>query len=322
MRSVRIHEVGGPEVLEIDDLDVPQPGPGDVRVRIEAAGLNFIDTYHRSGNYPLELPCAIGVEAVGVVDEVGEGVTALSAGDTVAYTGQLGAYAEMQVVPADAVVPVPEGLDPTTAAAALLQGMTAHFLTHDTFPLRAGDAAVVHAAAGGVGHLLTQVCKLVGARVIATCGTEEKARFVRELGADQVVMYTEDSFAEAVDRFTDGRGVDVVFDGVGRSTFRDSLSCLRQRGMMVLYGQASGPVDPVDPQDLNRLGSLFLTRPTLFHYIAKREELERRARDLFGWLAKGDVKVRIDRTFALEEAAEAHRYLEQRKTQGKVLLIP
>lgn len=322
MRAVRIHDVGGPEVLELDQVDVPEPGPGEVRVRIEAAGLNFIDTYHRAGRYPLDLPATIGVEAGGVIDAVGPEVGAVSEGDRVAYTASPGAYAELQVVPAETVVRVPAEVDATTAVAALLQGMTAHFLTHDTFPLRDGDTALVHAAAGGVGHLLTQVCKLVGARVIATCGTQEKAELVRALGADEVVIYTRDNFAELVERTTGGRGVDVVFDGVGRATFSKSLGCLRRRGMMVLYGQASGPVDPVDPQELNRLGSLFLTRPTLFHYIAQREELERRANDLFRWITDGDVEVRIDRTFPLEQAADAHRYLEGRNTQGKVLLIP
>ncbi len=322
MRAVRIHESGGPEVLKVDDLDVRQPGPGEIRVRIEAAGLNFIDTYHREGKYPVDLPATIGVEAGGVVDAVGPDVTTVSTGDRVAYSDQRGAYAEQQVVTAAAVTRVPDDMDMRTAVSALLQGMTAHYLTHDTYPLRAGETALVHAAAGGAGHLLTQVCKIQGARVIATCGTEEKAEFVRSLGADEVVVYTKESFTEAVDRFTDGRGVDVVFDGVGQTTFLDGLKCLRPRGMMVLYGQASGPVDPIDPQELNRLGSLFLTRPTLFHYVADRDELERRATDLFGWIASGEVEVRIDRTFPLQEAAEAHRYLEGRRTRGKVLLIP
>ena len=322
MRAVRLHEVGGPEVLRVDDVDVPDPGPGEIRVRIEAAGLNFIDTYHRDGKYPVELPASIGVEAGGVVDAVGPGVTTVSEGDRVAYTGQRGSYAEQQVVPVDAVVTLPDQVDTKTAVAALLQGMTAHYLTHDTYPLQPGDTALLHAAAGGAGHLLTQVCKLRGARIIATCGTKEKADFVRGLGADEVVVYTEEKFTDAVERFTDGRGVDVVYDGVGKATFLDGLKCLRPRGMMVLYGQASGPVDPVDPQELNRLGSLFLTRPMLFHYIAERRDLERRASDLFGWIAKGEIAVRIDRTFALEEAADAHRYLEGRETLGKVLLLP
>lgn len=327
MRAVRVHEVGGPEVLRVDDIEVPEPGSGEVRVRIEAAGLNFIDTYHREGKYPLELPATIGGEGAGVVDAVGRDVAALSEGDRVAFAGPRGAYAEMVVVPAGAVVPVPADVEVRTAAAALLQGMTAHYLVHDTYPVGAGGSrhpstVLVHAAAGGVGHLLTQMCKLLGARVIATCGTQEKADLVRGFGADEVVVYTEENFAEAVARFTDGRGVDVVFDGVGKATFLDGLTCLRRRGMMVLYGQSSGEADPLDPQELNRQGSLFLTRPNLSDYVAEREELERRASDLFGWIAKGAIEVRIDRTFPLEEAAEAHRYLEGRKTHGKVLLIP
>lgn len=322
MRAVRVHELGGPEVLRVDDIEVPEPGPGEIRVRIEAAGVNFIDTYHREGKYPLELPATIGGEGAGVVDAVGRDVPALSEGDRVAFAGPRGSYAEMVVVPAGAVVPVPADVEVRTAAAALLQGMTAHYLVHDTYPVGARDTALVHAAAGGVGHLLTQMCKLLGARVIATCGTQEKADLVRGFGADEVVVYTEESFTEAVGRFTDGRGVDVVFDGVGKATFLDGLTCLRRRGMMVLYGQSSGEADPLDPQELNRRGSLFLTRPNLAHYVAEREELERRASDLFGWIAKGAIEVRIDRTFPLEEAAEAHRYLEGRKTLGKVLLIP
>lgn len=322
MRAVRIHRSGGPEALEIDDVEVPEPGEGEIRVRVEAAGVNFIDTYQRAGAYPIDLPATLGVEAGGVVDAVGSGVTAFSEGDRVAYTGERGSYAEFQVVPADAVLPLPDEVDTSIAAAALLQGMTAQFLTHDTYPVRTGSVALVHAAAGGVGQLLTQVCKLLGAQVIATCGTTEKAELVQGLGADEVVIYTKDNFTEAVEHFTGGRGVDVVFDGVGKDTFQDSLTCLRGRGMMVLYGQASGQVDPVDPQQLNKLGSLFLTRPSLFHHIAEREELEQRASDLFGWISKGEVKVRIDRTFPLEEAAEAHRYIEGRNTRGKVLLIP
>ncbi len=322
MRAVRVHELGGPEVLTVDEIDVPEPEDGQIRVRIEAAGLNFIDTYHRTGKYPLEPPATLGVEAAGVVDAVGPGVEWPAEGDRVGYTGQRGAYAERQVVPADAVVAIPEGVSTDLAAAALLQGMTAHYLTHDTFPLSGGDTALVHAAAGGVGHLLTQICKLLGARVVATCGSEEKAELVRGLGADEVVVYTREDFTDAVQRFTDGRGVDVVYDGVGQATFLDGLTCLRRRGMMVLYGQASGPVEPLDPQQLNRHGSLFLTRPSLFHYVAEREELEGRASDLFDWIQSGEIDVRIDRTFPLEDAAEAHRYLEGRNTQGKVLLVP
>lgn len=322
MRTVRIHEPGGPEVLVVDDVEVPDPGAGEVRVRVEAAGLNFIDTYHREGRYPLDLPATIGMEAGGVVDAVGADVRSVSEGDRVVHADQLGAYAELQVVAAESLVKVPDDVDLPTAVAALLQGMTAHYLVHDTYPLQAGDSALIHAAAGGVGRLLTQMCKMRSAQVIATCGTHEKADEVRALGADEVVIYTEESFAAAVERSTGGRGVDVVYDGVGATTFDDSLACLRPRGMMVLYGQASGPVSPVDPQILNRAGSLYLTRPTLAHYVAERAELDRRAGDLWAWIAEGRLDVRIDRTFPLEEAAAAHRYLEGRNTQGKVLLIP
>jgi NADPH:quinone reductase len=322
MRAVTIHETGGPEVLQVDDVEVSEPGPGQVRVRVEAAGLNFIDTYHRRGAYPLQLPTTLGVEAAGMVDAVGDDVDGLAEGDRVAYAGAPGAYAEYQLVPASAAVPVPDGIDAEQAAAVMLQGMTAHYLARSTFELSEGDTALVHAAAGGVGHLLTQICKLVGARVVATCGTEEKAELVRGYGADEVVVYTEDDFVDAVERFTDGRGVDVVYDGVGRATFERGLGCLRPRGMMALYGQASGAVEPLDPQELNRHGSIFLTRPSLGHYTADRSELEWRATDLFGWMTSGDLDVRVDRTFGLDQAADAHRYLEGRNTKGKVLLVP
>lgn len=322
MRAVRIHETGSPDVLRVDDVELDGPGEGQIQVRVEAAGLNFIDTYHRSGAYPLELPASLGVEAAGVVEAVGAGVERFAEGERVAYAGQLGAYAESQVIPADAAVAVPDAVDGRLAASVMLQGMTAHYLARSTFPLSEGDTALVHAAAGGVGHLLTQICKLVGARVIATCGSEEKAELVRGLGADEVVIYTETDFAPAVQEFTDGRGVDVVYDGVGRATFRDGLGCLRPRGMMVLYGQASGAVEPLDPQVLNQHGSIYLTRPSLGHYIAERSELESRAADLFGWITTGDLDVRVDNTFPLEDAAGAHRYLEGRNTKGKVLLVP
>jgi NADPH2:quinone reductase len=322
MRAVRIHETGGPDVLNVEDLEVSEPGAGEIRVRVEVAGVNYIDTYHRNGRYPLDLPASIGLEAAGVVDAVGSGVTGIAVGDRVAYADQPNAYAEIQVVKGHSVVKVPEGVELRIAAAAMLQGMTAHYLAHDTYSLKPGEVALVHAAAGGTGHLLTQVCKIRGAHVIATCGTHEKADIARDLGADEVVVHTEESFVEAVKRSTEGRGVDVVYDGVGAATFGDSLRCLRRRGLMVLYGQASGPVEPIDPQELNRLGSLFLTRPTLFNYVSTRDELERRTSDLFGWIKDGRVRVRIDRTFPLEEAAEAHRYLEGRRTRGKVLLTP
>jgi NADPH2:quinone reductase len=322
MRAVRIHETGGPDVLTVDDAEVDAPGEGQIQVRVEAAGLNFIDTYQRSGAYPLELPATLGVEAAGVVEAVGPGVDRFAEGDRVAYAGQLGAYAEHQAVSADAAVTVPDEVDARLAAAVMLQGITAHYLVRSTVPLSEGDTVLVHAAAGGVGHLLTQTCKLAGARVIATCGSEEKAELARRSGADHVVVYTEEDFVAAVAEFTDGRGVDVVYDGVGRATFRDGLGCLRPRGTMVLYGQASGPVEPLDPQELFQHGSLYLTRPSLGHYIAERSELEARAADLFGWIADGDLDVRVDTTFPLEGAGDAHRYLEGRNTKGKVLLLP
>lgn len=322
MRAVTIEQTGGPEVLAVGDRPVPEPGPGEVRIRVEAAGVNFIDTYQRSGAYPLDLPAPLGLEAAGTVEVVGPGVEAVAAGDRVAHAGVRGAYAEQQVVSADRLVTVPDGVDATTAAAVMLQGMTAHYLTHDTWPLRSGEVALVHAAAGGVGHLLTQVCRLLGARVVGTCGSDDKAEVVSGLGADAVVVYTREDVVEAVREFTDGRGVDVVYDGVGRATFDDGLRCLRTRGMMVLYGQASGSVEPVDPQVLNQRGSLFLTRPILFHYVADRAELEARAGALFDWIAAGDLDVRVDRTFPIEDVAEAHRYLEGRHTRGKVLVVP
>jgi NADPH2:quinone reductase len=322
MRAVRIEQTGGPEMLRPVEVEDPAPGPGEVQVAVAAAGVNFIDAYHRSGLYPLELPAVLGVEAAGTVAAVGDGVTAVAVGDRVAWTGPLGSYAELQVVPADRVVAVPGDVEPDTAAAALLQGMTAHYLTHDTYRLGPGDTALVHAAAGGVGHLLVQVCRSLGATVIGTCGSEEKAELARSLGADHVILYRDEDVATAVERLTDGRGVDVVYDGVGQTTFDASLASLRVRGMLVLYGQASGPVPPVDPQRLFQLGSLFLTRPSLFHHVADRAELEDRAAALFGWLGRGEVEVLVDATLPLDEAAEAHRALEARRTRGKLLLRP
>ncbi len=322
MKAIRVHEAGGPEVLRYEDIPLPEPGEGQVRVKVAAAGVNFLDIYHRKGLYPVAHPFTPGVEAAGIVDAVGPGVTEFRPGDRVAYAMQLGAYAEYAVVPAEKLVKVPEGIDLTTAAAIMLQGMTAHYLVYSTYPLQEGETALVHAAAGGVGHLLVQLAKRKGARVIGTVSTEEKARLAREAGADEVIIYTQTDFEPEVKRLTDGRGVDVVYDSVGRDTFEKGLNCLRQRGYMVLYGQSSGPVGPFDPQILNRKGSLFLTRPSLAHYVATREELLWRAGDLFEWLQKGELTLRIDRTFPLAEAAEAHRYMEARQSKGKVLLIP
>jgi NADPH2:quinone reductase len=322
MHAIRIHATGGPEVLTLDDVPLPLPGPGQVRVKVEAAGVNFIDIYRRTGQYRAELPAPVGGEGAGVIDQVGPDVAAFHGGERVAFADAPGAYAEYIVLPAERAVPIPDAVSTRVAAAAMLQGMTAHYLTHSTYPLRPGDAALVHAAAGGVGRLLVQMAKRRGARVLATVSTEEKARLARSAGADEVIHYTEVDFARETRRLTDGRGVPVVYDSVGRTTFDKSLDCLRPRGYLVLYGQSSGAVPPLDPQILNAKGSLFLTRPTLAHYVADREELGRRAGDLFGWIAAGELDVRIDGEYPLAQAAEAQRRLESRQALGKVLLIP
>jgi NADPH2:quinone reductase len=322
MQAIRIHETGGPEVLVAEDVPVPEPGPGQVRVRVEAAGLNFIDTYQRSGAYKLPLPLTLGMEGAGVVDALGPDVDGVAEGERVAWATQLGSYAEEVVVPAGSVVPVPEGVDLKMAAAVMLQGMTAHYLAHSTVPLEKGMTVLVTAAAGGAGRLLVQVAKRLGARVIGTVSTDEKEALCRAAGADEVVRYRDVDLAGAVRDLTDGAGVDVVYDSVGRDTFAASLDSLRPRGHLVLYGQASGPVDPVDPQILNAKGSLYLTRPTLGHYITRPGELAWRAGDLFSWIGAGELDVRIDRTLPLAEAAEAHSYIEAGQTKGKVLLLP
>ncbi|HEV2237738.1 MAG TPA: quinone oxidoreductase [Ktedonobacterales bacterium] len=322
MRAIRIHATGGPDVLQLEDLPVPEPGPGQVRIKLEAIGLNFIDIYRRAGLYAITLPAILGTEAAGVVDAVGSGVTLFRPGDRVGGPGIPNAYAEYAVAPAAALVPIPEGIAMPEATAALLQGMTAHYLTHSTFPLRAGQTALVHAAGGGVGALLTQIASRLGARVLGTVSNEAKAQIARASGAHEIIMYTQTDFAAEVRRLTDGAGVDVVYDSVGKTTFDQSLNCLRRRGMLVLYGQSSGAVPPFDPQTLNAKGSLFLTRPTLAHYTQDREELLWRAGDLFGWMRQGALTVRVDRSFPLAEAAAAHRYLESRAALGKVLLIP
>jgi NADPH2:quinone reductase len=321
MKAIRVHEAGGPEVLRLEDVDDPQPGPGQVVVRIAAAGVNFIDVYHRTGLYPQPLPFTPGLEAAGVVAAVGEGVTGLRVGDHVASSEIRAAYAQLAVVREDRVVKLPAGLDLRTGAAAMLQGMTAQYLVTDTFRLGPGHSCLVHAAAGGVGLLLVQMAKQRGARVLGTTSTEAKAQLAREAGADEVVLYEKDDFEAAAKRFTDGRGVNVVYDSVGRTTFAKSLACLAQRGMLVLYGQSSGVVPPVEPSALAR-ASLFLTRPTLFHYVAERAELEQRAADVLGAVQRGELKLRIDSSYPLAEAREAHRVLEARRTSGKVLLEP
>ncbi|MBO9326451.1 MAG: quinone oxidoreductase [Roseiflexus sp.] len=322
MRAIRVHEYGGPEVLRLEDLPIPEPGPGEARVKIAAIGVNFIDIYHRSGQYKGVLPMTPGMEAAGVVDAVGPEVSDVRVGDRVVYAMRQGAYAEYAIVPATMLVPVPEGIDLHQAAAVMLQGMTAHYLTHSTYPLRQGEVTLIHAAAGGVGLLLVQIAKRRGARVIGTVSTEEKAALAREAGADDIILYTQEDFSEAVRRLTDGAGVHVVYDSVGKTTFEGSLNCLRPRGYMVLFGQSSGAVPPFDPQVLNAKGSLFLTRPSLGHYLLTRDELLWRAGDLFAWMTAGELKVRIDATYPLEQAAEAHRALASRATSGKLLLLP
>ena len=323
MKAIRVHTPGGPEALKLDEIPDPAPKEGEAVVRVEAAGLNFIDVYFRTGLYKgPSLPFTLGQEAAGTVAAVGPGVTEIAVGDRVAWSGVQGAYAELAVVPAARLVKLPEGVSARQGAAAMLQGMTAHYLACSTYPLQSGDTCVVHAAAGGVGQLLCQIAKLRGARVLGTVSTEEKARIAREAGADEVIRYTEQDFAVEVKRLTDGRGVQVIYDGVGRQTFDKGLDCLARRGMMVLFGASSGPVPPFDPQILNAKGSLFLTRPSLGHYIATREELVERAGDVLGWIAEGKLRLSIDREVPLAEAAEAHRALEARETKGKVLLIP
>jgi len=322
MKAVRVHEFGGPEVLRYEEVPIPEPGPGEVRIRIEASGVNFVDTYQRTGAYKGALPFTLGMEGAGAVDAVGEGVTSVQTGDLVAYAMTRGSYAEYAVVPEHVLARVPASSNARQAAAVILQGMTAHFLATSTFPLREGHIALIHAAAGGVGGLLVQIAKRHGATVLATCSTEEKAARVRRLGADAVIRYTEVDFETEVRRLTGGAGVHVVYDGVGQATFMKGLNCLRRRGMMVLFGAASGAVAPLDPQVLNAKGSLFLTRPTLGDYVATREELQQRATDLFTWMAAGELDVPVDRVFPLSEVAEAHRTIEGRKTQGKLLLVP
>ena len=322
MKAIQIHQTGGPEALTLAELPIPEPGPGQVLIRVEATGVNFIEIYFRKGVYKASLPLTPGSEAAGTVEELGPGVTGFAAGDAVASVSVLGSYAEYALVPAASLVKIPEGLTMEQAAAAMLQGMTAHYLAYSTFPLKAGDTALVHAAAGGVGLLLTQMAARIGARVIATVSTKEKAELAREAGASDVILYAEKEFEPEVKRLTGGKGVDVVYDSVGKTTFDSSLNCLRPRGLLALFGQSSGPVPPFDLNTLNGKGSLFVTRPTLGHYTLTREELLWRAGDVLGWVASGKLHPRIERTYPLSEAAEAHRALEGRHTAGKLLLIP
>ena len=322
MKAVRVHAPGGPEALKYEDVLEPTPKAGEAVVKIDAAGLNYIDVYQRSGLYKLDLPLTLGLEAGGTVTAVGAGVTEVKVGDKVAYTGVPGAYAQYAAVPAQRLVVLPAGLQPKQGAAAMLQGMTAHYLACSTYPLKTGDTCLVHAAAGGVGLLLCQIARMRGARVIGTVSTDEKAKLAREAGADQVILYTKQDFEVEVKRITGGKGLQIVYDSVGKTTFDKGFNCLAPRGMMVLYGQSSGPIGAFDPQVLNQKGSLFLTRPSLGHYTATREELQQRAGEVLGWIRDGKLKLRTELEFPLKDAAQAHRALEGRKTTGKVLLIP
>jgi NADPH:quinone reductase len=322
MKAIQVQKTGGPEVLTLVDLPIPRPKPNEAIVKIAAVGVNFIDIYVREGRYPAALPFIDGQEAAGTVTEVGGEVKSVKPGERVAYTGVLGSYADYAAVPADRLVRVPNGITDQQAAAAMLQGITAHYLVHSTYPLKRGETALIHAAAGGVGLLLVQMAKNIGARVIGTAGSDEKARLARDAGADEVIVYTRQDFEAETKRLTGGKGVEVVYDGVGKSTFEQDLNLLRPRGYLVLFGGASGPVPPFDPIKLSQKGSLFLTRPSMAHYIATRQELEQRAGDVFSMIAAGKLKLRIEHTYKLEEAQRAHRDLEARKTTGKLLLMP
>ncbi len=322
MKAIQVKETGGPEQMQVVDIPVPQPGPKQALVKIAASGVNFIDVYFRTGLYKADPPFTLGMEAAGVVEAVGPDVSEVRPGDRVAYAMARGSYAEYAVVPSWQLVKVPDGTDLKGAAAAMLQGMTAHYLTHSTFPLKSGQTCLVHAAAGGAGRLIVQIAKMLGARVFGTTSTEAKAALARQAGADAIIFYTKEDFEAEVKRLTDGRGVDVVYDSVGEPTYMQGLNCLRPRGMMVLFGQSGGKVPPIDPAILNTKGSLYLTRPSLAFYCATREELLWRAGDILQWVASGKLKLVIDRTYPLGQAPQAHRDLESRATAGKVLLIP
>ncbi|GAB4204799.1 MAG: quinone oxidoreductase [Roseiflexaceae bacterium] len=322
MKAIRVHSFGGPEVLTFEDIATPEPGPGQALIKIAAAGVNYIDIYHRTGLYPNQLPLTLGVEGAGTVAAIGPDVTDVRVGDRVAYTGVPGAYAEYALVPSQRLVPVPDEITLEQAAAVLLQGMTAQFLTYSTYPIHPGDQTLIHAAAGGVGLLLVQLAKRRGAHIFATVSTPEKGELARAAGADEIILYKDEDFEEVVKHKTDGKGVHVVYDSVGQTTFHKSLSVLRPRGTMVLFGQSSGPVAPFDPSLLNAKGSLFLTRPSLFHYIAERSELLDRAGVVLGALASGELSLRIEHSLPLEQAAQAHSLLASRATSGKLLLIP
>ena len=322
MKAIQVSKVGALEALTLVDLPIPEPKPNEAVVQIKVAGVNFIDVYFREGRYPAPLPFVVGMEAAGVVTTTGSAVVNVKPGDRVAYTGILGSYAAYAAVPANRLVHVPAELDLNNAAAAMLQGMTAHYLCHSTYPVKRGETALIHAAAGGVGRLLVQMCKKLGARVIATAGSEEKAQLAREAGADECIVYTEADFETETLRLTDGKGVHVVYDGVGKDTFDKDLNVLSPRGYLVLFGGSSGAVPPFDLIKLSQKGSLFITRPTLAHYTATREELEQRSGDVMRMIIAGELKLRIHKTYPLAKAQEAHRDLEGRKTTGKLLLIP
>src|SRR5574342_23516 len=322
MKAIRIHAPGGPEALQYDDVAEPTPGAGQAVVQLAAAGVNYIDVYFRTGAYKAPLPLTLGLEGSGAVTAVGAGVTDVKVGDPVAWTGVPGSYAQVTVIPADRLVKLPSGVSAKDGAAAMLQGMTAHDLVKSSYALKKGDTCLVHAAAGGMGLLLCQLGKMLGATVIGTVSTEETATLAKAAGADHVILYSKQDFEPEVKRLTGGRGVDVVYDGVGATTFDKSLSCLRPRGFMILFGAASGPVPPLDLQVLNARGSLFLQRPSLNHHSAAREELLHRAGEILGWIRDGKLKLRIEHQFPLAQAAEAHKALEGRKTTGKILLIP
>ncbi len=323
MKAVRIHEYGGPEVLKYEDAPMPAPGPGQVRIKLEATGVNFIDIYQRTGQYKLVLPATLGQEGAGVVDALGPDVATLKPGDRVAaYWGELKSYAEYCVVPAWRALRLPDNVSTKDGAAVILQGLTAHYLALSTYPLKEGDTALIHAAAGGTGALLVQIAKLCGARVLATVGSDEKVARARAAGADEVINYTTTDFEQEVLRLTDGQKVNVVYDSVGKATFDKGLNCLKTRGYMVLFGQSSGAVPPLDPQVLNAKGSLYLTRPTLAYYVASPGELSMRANDLFAWIAEGKLKVAIAKSFPLAKAAQAQEFLASRKAEGKVVLEP
>ena len=321
MKAIQVKQTGSPEVMELVDLPVPQPKPNEAVVRIQAAGVNFIDVYNREGRYKAPLPFVLGQEGAGVVSAVGVEAKGITVGDRVAYTSVLGSYAEYAAVPADRLVKIPAGVSEREAAAAMLQGMTAHYLTHDTYPLKKGETALIHAAAGGVGLLLVQMAHNVGARIIATVSTEEKAKLARAAGADEVILYTQSDFEAETKRLTGGKGVDVVYDSVGKTTFEKGLNLLRPRGMMVLYGGSSGAVAPFDPLVLTQKGSIFLTRPSLGHYIITAQELQHRAGAVFAMIREGKLKLRIEHVYPLADVQQAHRDLEGRKTTGKLLLL-